>query len=170
MTGANDALDSAAFEALYVRLEKRVFNTVYRWVWSRDEARDVTQEAFMKLWSMRHAVQLATVEPLLFRTALNLASNRLRARKIRRFFSLDAPSEAPSAEVDLEAHQRRLLVRRAVDALPEKLKAVVMLFEFSGLDTAQIAAALSIPPGTVSSRRSLAMAALSKTLGEDVTP
>lgn len=165
-------LDRAGFEALYTRLEKPVFNVVYRWVWNPEEARDVTQEAFLKLWDARARVRVDTVEPLVFQSALNLAANRLRARKVRRLFTLgrgaprldDAVDEA-DPHATLEVQQRRAAVRRAVEALPEKLKAVVMLCEFSGLSTAQISEALGIPQGTVGSRRSLAMAALEKSLG-----
>jgi RNA polymerase sigma-70 factor (ECF subfamily) len=157
------------FEALYLRLEKPVFNVVYRWLWNTEEARDVTQEAFMKVWDVRRRVVLATVEPLVFRSALNLAANRLRARKLRRFFSLESAEHEVDLQADphamLEVQQRRAGVRKAIDALPEKLRSVVVLCELSGLSTQQIADTLKIPPGTVSSRRSLAMTALEKSLG-----
>jgi len=163
------ALGNEAFEALFVRLEKPVFNVVYRWLWNTEEARDVTQEAFMRVWDARARVREETLEPFVFQVAVNLASKRVRGRKLRAFFGLgEAESVAdPSSDAatGLEQEQRRAAVRRAVEALPEKLKAVVMLCEFSGLSTAQIAQALSIPQGTVGSRRSLAMAALEKSLG-----
>lgn len=169
MPAANERLDAATFEALYVRLEQRVFNTVYRWVWSREEALDLTQEAFMKVWNARAKVQLETVEPLVFRAALNLAANRLRARKVRQWFSLERAASVEDARQGpaeaLEEGRRAAQVRQAVEALPEKLRQVVMLSEFSGLTTAQIAEALQIPSGTVGSRKSLAMAALEKALG-----
>ena len=162
-------LDTREFEALYLRLEKPVFNVVYRWLWNTEEARDVTQEAFMKLWDARRRVVLSTVEPLVFRSALNLAANRLRGRKLRRFFSLETVEHEADAKLGphalLELEQRRLSVRKAVEALPEKLRSVVVMCELSGLSTKQISEALQIPAGTVSSRRSLAMAALEKSLG-----
>ncbi|MDP1829402.1 MAG: RNA polymerase sigma factor [Archangium sp.] len=162
-------LGTREFEALYTRLEKPVFNVVYRWLWNTEEARDVTQEAFMKVWGARRRVVLETVEPLVFRSALNLAANRLRGRKLRRFFSLESaghevdPRANPHAS--LEVQERRATVRKAIEALPEKLRSVVVLCELSGLSTQQIADTLHIPAGTVSSRRSLAMAALEKSLG-----
>lgn len=168
MASRNDdapAFDRSHFEALFTRLEKPVFNVVYRWLWNAEEARDVTQEAFMKLWTSRHRVRVETVEPFVFQSAVNLASNRLRARKVRRLFMWASDEVVVGPDQSLEERQRHALVRKAVDALPEKLKAVVMLCEFSGLSTAQIAEALSIPAGTVASRRSLAMTALEKTLG-----
>lgn len=162
-------LDQRQFEALYTRLEKPVFNVVYRWLWSSDEARDVTQEAFMKVWGARARVRLSTVEPLVFKSALNLAANRLRVRRVRRFFSLDDAGDAVDAKANAEqrlvAEQDRAAVRRAIDALPEKLRSVVVLCELSGLSTSQIAETLGIPPGTVGSRRHQAMALLEQTLG-----
>ncbi|MGV3622122.1 MAG: RNA polymerase sigma factor [Archangium sp.] len=167
MSPGNEAaptFDRSQFEALFTRLEKPVFNVVYRWVWNAEEARDVTQEAFMKLWTARHRVRFETVEPLLFQSAVNLAANRLRARKVRRRFTFGGEEVVGGPDQSLEERQRDVAVRKAVEALPEKLKAVVMLCEFSGMTTAQIAEALKIPPGTVSSRRSLAMATLEKSL------
>jgi RNA polymerase sigma-70 factor (ECF subfamily) len=147
-------------EALYARLEKPVFNVVYRWLWSREEARDVTQEAFLKVW---RAGELS--EPLVFRAAMNLAANRLRGRKVWRWVGLSShEADAPAPDDALDAHRRSARVRKAIEALPEKLKAVVVMCELSGLSYAQVAEALNIPIGTVGSRRSLAMAALAKQL------
>ncbi len=162
-------LDEAALEALYGRLEKPVYNVVYRWLWSTEEARDVTQEAFLKVWSARTRVDPATAEPLVFRAALNLAANRLRARRLKSFFGLSAaegePDPRPLASEALEAGERRRAVRRAIEALPEKLKAVVVMCELSGLSYQQISDTLKIPMGTVASRRAAAMAVLEKALG-----
>ncbi len=161
-------LDQRQFEALYSRLEKPVFNVVYRWLWNADEARDVTQDAFVKLWKARARVRLSTVDSLIFKSALNLASNRLRVRKVRKFFSLEdtAPVDArDNAEQRLSAEEDRLAIRKAIDELPEKLRSVVVLCELSGLSTAQISETLGIPPGTVGSRRHQAMARLEQALG-----
>lgn len=169
---ADEGLSRAAFEALYLDLEKPIFNVVYRWVWSADEARELTQEAFMKVWSARDRVRIDTVKPLLFQSALNLASNRLRVRKLRRFFSLEAAKDEVDPRLagdDALARARtNAKVRAAVEALPEKLKSVVMLCELSGLSTKEIAETLGIPQGTVGSRRHQAMAALERTLGTEL--
>ncbi|MBE2253896.1 MAG: RNA polymerase sigma factor [Myxococcus sp.] len=163
------SLDQRRFEVLYLRLEKPVFNVVYRWLWSADDARDVTQEAFMKVWAARARVRPETVEPLVFKSALNLASNRLRVKRVRRFFSLDDAADAVDLRADavanLSSAQQRLAVRRAIEALPTKLREVVVLCELSGLSTSQIAEALGIPPGTVGSRKHQAMALLEQALG-----
>lgn len=134
-------------------------------------------EAFLKVWAARARVRVETVRPLVFKSALNVAANRLRVRRLRRFLRFDSAEQLSDGrgtpETSLELAQRRKAIRDAVEALPEKLKSVVMLCEFSGLSTQEIAEALSVPPGTVGSRRSQAMARLETMLGplsEGVAP
>lgn len=166
---AGAGLDQPKLEELYTRLEGPVFNVVYRWLWDEAEARDVTQEAFLRLWGMRGRVEVATVEPLLYRLALNLAKNRQRSRRLWQLLTLEAAldREAPDSPADeaLAAHQKQRAVREAVDALPERLKRVVMLCEFSGMSYAAIAEALGVPSGTVASRRNAALKELEARLG-----
>lgn len=165
-------LDRATLEQLHRRLEKPLFNIVYRYVWSAEEARDVVQDAFVRLWQHRDEVDTSRVEPLLYRIALNLATNRARARKVWRWVGLesvmDRRSEAKGAAERLAEHQRHAEVRRAVEALPPKLREVVLMFEFSGLGYQEIAEALGIPPGTVASRRSAALKQLGKALAREL--
>lgn len=163
-------------EELYRRLEKPLFNAVYRWLWDSAEARDVVQEAFVKLWDMAARVDLATVEPLVWRLALNAAAHRRRRRRLWRMLTLEAVADragpAKAADEALAQHEREEAVRRAVDELPDKLKRVVVMCEFSGMRYGEIARALEIPEGTVASRRNAALAKLEEQLGafEDEPP
>jgi RNA polymerase sigma-70 factor (ECF subfamily) len=160
--------DQSWLEALYARLERPIYNVVYRWVWDREEARDLVQEAFFRLWNMRHRVHMETVEPLIYRIAVNLAANRRRAKKIRRWIALEAAGEVASENHDegtqLEIREREQAVRRAVDKLPERLRRIVLLCEFSGLTYEQIGNSLGIPSGTVGSRRNAALKLLHEQL------
>jgi RNA polymerase sigma factor (sigma-70 family) len=105
-------------EQLYSRLEKPLYNVAYRWVWNEDEAREVVQETFVRLWRMRNRVEMKTVEPLIYRIAINLASSRRRSRRIWRWLSLDSLREViapePSAGERLERSEDRARVREAV--------------------------------------------------------
>jgi RNA polymerase sigma-70 factor, ECF subfamily len=162
------ALDRSTLERLYVKLEKPMFNVVYRWLWNAGDAQDVVQEAFLRIWKARDDVDLATVEPLLYRTALNLASNKRRSARVWRFFGLeearDEPTPAKTSEEALRVEQTRHRVRAAIDALPERLRQVVVLAEYSDLTQPEIGVALGIPAGTVGSRRHAALAQLSRQL------
>lgn len=164
--GHASGLDQQAFDGLYQRLERPLYNVVYRRLWHVQDSHDVVQEAFVRLWGMRARVRLATVEPLVWRIALNLAATRSRRRRLWGWWSrsdagLDTlPDPGAEADARLADHERVLHVRAAVESLPEKLRDVVMLCEFSGLSYAEVGAVLDIPAGTVGSRRHAGLAAL----------
>jgi len=164
-------LDRTALEALYVRLEKPLFNVVYRWVWDAEGARDLVQETFVRLWKRRRGIAPSTAEALAYWTALNLACNRRRAQKLWGWLTLDTLTRAPEAKVrpdeQLERSERRRLVRAAIDALPESLRQVVTLCELADLKYEEIAEILGVPAGTVASRRHAAMGRLEDALSED---
>lgn len=164
-----NTLDQATLERAYVKLEKPMFNIVYRWLWNASDAREVTQEAFLKVWDARERVDPTTLEPLLYRTALNLASNRRRSARLWRWLGLEAVSDeesrAPRAEDALGASRDRARVRAAVEALPDRLREIVMLAEYAELCYGEIATTLGIPVGTVGSRRNAALAELAEALG-----
>jgi RNA polymerase sigma-70 factor, ECF subfamily len=160
-------------EQLYARLEKPLCNVVYRWLWSMDEAQDVVQDAFVRLWRMRRRVDMTTVEPLIYKIALNGAASRRRSKRVWRWVSLDTIrdplSTAPPTDEALSAREERAQVRHAVDALPEGLRRIIMLCEYSSLSYNEIATALSIPAGTVGSRRHRALRRLRQALSEGKT-
>jgi RNA polymerase sigma-70 factor, ECF subfamily len=171
---AHSPIDGQALEQLYLQLEKPIYNVVYRWVWDREEARELVQEAFVRLWRMRARVEVATVRPLLFRIAVNLAANRRRWRRLWRLATLDplrsAASQQPAADESLEQSERRLALQEAVDALPERLRRVITLCELGGMSHAEVADVLRIPAGTVASRRNAAFTRLRQRLAAGRSP
>ena len=163
-------LGEAELERLFAKLEKPMYNVVFRYVWEAEEAHDLVQEAFVRLWHMRDRVRLDTVEALLWRIAVNQASKRRRSRRLWQWMTLDEDvwtSPVVAADLALSANERDAAVRRAVDALPERQRAVMTLCAFSGLSYAEVASVLDIPEGTVASRRHQALATLRQTLGAD---
>jgi len=166
-------LDREGLETLFSRLERPIYNLAYRWTWDVQDSREVVQDTFVRLWGMRDRVRMETVEPLTWRIAVNCASRRRRVRRTWSWVPFlearDAPVTDP-AEASLLGRERAAEVRAAVDALPEKLKAVMMLCAYSEMSYEQVAVALEIPPGTVASRRSQALALLRARLGGEVPP
>ena len=158
----------ADLERLYARLEKPLCNVVFRWVWNMDEAQDVVQDAFVRLWRMRDGVDMDTVEPLIYKIALNLAASRRRSKKIWRWVSLDVlrhpASAGRPADESLAAEDEATRLRAAVEALPEDLRRVIVLCELSEMSYDQVADMLSIPVGTVGSRRHRALRRLKQAL------
>jgi RNA polymerase sigma-70 factor (ECF subfamily) len=170
---AASGLDRQSFERLYGRLERPLYNVVYRWVWNAADAREIVQEAFVRLWDMRARVRPDTAERLVWRIALNLAASRRRSRKLWGWLGLEkaeAHRSGPDASQSLADHERERAIRAAVEALPQKLREVVMLCELSSMSYAEVAETLSIPVGTVGSRRNAALERLRSALEDfDVT-
>jgi RNA polymerase sigma-70 factor (ECF subfamily) len=163
-------LSEAELEALYVKLEKPVYNVVYRWVWEREEARDIVQEAFVRLWKMRARVERGSAQPLVYKIATNLAASRLRWKKVRSWLPLDSLRAVATAERDAETaaigDESSERLRAAIMALPADLRTTVLLTEFSELGHGEIATLLGVAPATVATRRHRAIARLRAALGE----
>jgi len=165
--GEPPELSQRAIEEIYQRLEKPMFNVVYRRLRNAEEAQDVVQEVFLRLWGHRATVRLETVEPWLYRVALNLASNRRRFARLWGWTRLEGveADAAPNAEEQLATRQQAARLRQAIDGLPEKLRRALLLTELSGMSHPKVGRALGIPAGTVASRRHLAMRRLQELLG-----
>ena len=161
-------LDEAALEAAHARLERPLYNVVYRWLWNPDDSQEVFQESFLRLWRMRDRVDVSRLDPLVYRIALNLARSLRRRRRVWRWVSLKPLREtaAPglSAEEQLVQAAQDERLRGALEDLPSDLKRALVLAELSSLTHAQIAETLGIAPGTVASRRHRALERLRETL------
>ena len=153
-------------------IAEALYNVVYRLVWNREDATELVQETFVKLWNKRRRIRGDTVEALAYRIALNLARSLLRRRNVRRRLGFGAEAEvdevivprASSEDRALEA-ERALEVREAVAGLPTELRDVLLLTELSDLRYDQIAETLGIAEGTVGSRRNRALRRLRRTVG-----
>ncbi|HET8899621.1 MAG TPA: RNA polymerase sigma factor [Rhodanobacteraceae bacterium] len=157
------SLREAALYASYRRLHAALYNVLYRQLWQREECEDVIHDAYLRVWARRASVLEASLDALIWTTALNLARNRLRWRRLWPRQPLDdaQPDHALSPP---DAHAADEL-RRALQKLPATARDVLLLSEFAGLSGSEIAALLRIPPGTVASRKHLAMSKLKALLG-----
>ena len=152
--------EPAAFGELVTRYQDRLYNTLVRVCGDAEEARDVTQEAFVqafvKLDSFRGNSAFYT---WLYRIAQNTAISRRRRRKPTS--SLDEAREAagvepadPDArpEANLEREEQAIQVRAALATLSEEHRSVLVLREIEGYDYETIGEMLEVPVGTVRSR------------------
>ena len=160
--------DADALERLLLAEETALFNVVLRWTWDREDAAEIVQEAFGRLWDMRRRVDPERARPLVYRIALNLAASRRRWQRLRSFVGLpeDRACERAGAEDDLLARERAAAVEHALQRLPEALRRTLVLCECSELGHAEIAEILGTRPGTVGSRRHAALARLRAMLTE----
>lgn len=165
--------DDHAFRRLVERYEPVVAATVIGMLGRGDDADDVGQETFIRFHRALSDFRAeSSLKTYLVRIAMNLSLNALKRRRrfSLRFISRDR-AEEPIAEpfvmpavVD-EGEERRAIVQRAVHALNEKHRAVVVLRMLQDLSTREAATTLGIPEGTVLSRLSRAMQELAVTLG-----
>ena len=152
-----------AFAALVRRHQRRVFGVLVRMLGSREEAEDATQDTFLNLHRhghrFRHESRFST---FVYRVAVNAALNRRRSLGRRRAHT-DAFQEAqtlqpsrPPTELDperaLAEEELRGRLQRELLALPESLRAPVVLFDVEGLSYGEIAEVLDVAEGTVKSR------------------
>jgi RNA polymerase sigma-70 factor, ECF subfamily len=163
-----DQAHRRALEGLYLDHERGLVNAAYRYVWNIDDARDVVHDAFVRLWNKRDHVDWARAAGLAYATVLGLARNRRRGDAVRRAFGLRGTIEPHATPPDLALDEARhdAAVRAAIEALPERLRSVLVMCLYSNLDYATIGAALEIPAGTVGSRRTEAVAKLKEAIGE----
>lgn len=153
--------DQQAWEAI-VRLHwRRVFNVAYKFVGRHDEAEDLTQDVFLKLYrSLGTFDRRANFQTWLISVSRNLCIDHYRSvRKERETIDRDVNADdlSPvSTEVNpLVALERRDLareLRRALDELPEALRSAVVMRDIQELSYQEIADRLGLPEGTVKSR------------------
>lgn len=146
--------DPQAFVALVERYEKPVYNVALRMLRNREDARDVTQTAFLKAYQ-----SLSSYDPQfrfyswIYRIAINESLNALRLRR-REAGPVDERHAAndPGPDEMLEAEGEWRQVLEAVDALKPDYRAVVVLKYFAGQSYQDMAVTLGIDEKTVKSR------------------
>jgi RNA polymerase sigma-70 factor (ECF subfamily) len=122
---------------------------------------DATQQVFLTLSRRFSEVRLGSERAFLSATAVRIASRWRRTHRRRREDE-DAeplsqrPAVEPSPELQLERAEAEQLLLRVLDALPEKLREVFVLFEIEEMTLREISEALALPAGTAASRLRLA--------------
>lgn len=157
------SLEDAEWTDRFRALEKPLYNVVLRMIWDAAESEDIVQEAFLRCWRRRQQVRAEGFKALVFRTALNLARNRRRQNRLWRMVGLSSID----GEIAHQFHRQDLfpaVVREAIDALPDRLKHVLLLSEMAGMTYTEIAATMGVKEGTVGSRRARALAILRERL------
>jgi RNA polymerase sigma-70 factor, ECF subfamily len=149
--------DEQSFELLLQRYRTPLVNFLYRMVRAREEAEDLAQEVFLRVYRARKDyVPSAKFTTWLFRIATNLALNSVRDNRHQRMeVSLDAPvtidaedgdekvmdiaEKHPNIEQYMVEEARKKMIRHAIDKLPEKQRAAVLLHKYQELDYGDIA-------------------------------
>lgn len=156
--------DVAAFEPLVEKYRQRVWRLAHSVLRDPEDARDAAQEAFIRAFQALPSFRgQSAFYTWLFRIVVNVASDRARQRAAQgRAFGTERVAmeewervpgdgtEAPDAAVARAEERARIM--RALNALPERHRAIIMLSDLEGLSYREIADVLKIPMGTVMSR------------------
>jgi len=153
--------DEEAFGEIVGRYKDSLVNYLTHLVRSRDRAEELAQDAFVRLYrSAANYREREKLGPYLFRIATNLTVSEIRRE---RRWNLLLPRLHASTSSSIEAPDKNLItdeiqkqVAAALEKLPIKYRAPLVLFEIEEWSYDEIAAALSLPDGTVKSRISRA--------------
>lgn len=173
--------DQLAYATLMNKYKKAVYFTVLKMVSNKDDADDLTMQAFTKAFkSLEKYDNSYAFSTWLFRIASNNAIDHLRKRRLQTT-SLDAGlysddeengaslsstlvDTGKDPEEELVHEQRNLIMREVIDTLDDKYKELIQLYYFEELKYEEIAARLQIPLGTVKVRLRRAKDFLAKLL------
>jgi RNA polymerase sigma-70 factor (ECF subfamily) len=158
--------DAAAFEQIVVRHERRVLTLSWRLLGAMEDAQDAAQEVFLRAFKYLHRFDThKPFEPWLVRVTINVCRDAGRSRRRRGAMIVEGEEAFERAEVansgsnphkELHAEQRRQMLYRALDALPEKERTAFVLRDIDGMTTAETADALGSSEATVRSQISSA--------------
>lgn len=172
---------AGAFEELMLRYQGRVVMVLEHLIGSRDQAEDLTQEVFLRVYRARKRyLPGAKFSTWLFAIANNAASNALRSRSRRREVALEARESGPMGAHPLERMVKassgqmparqldkaeiRDVVRMAMETLNERQRMAVLLNKFEGMSYADIAETMALTPQAVKSLLSRARGNLREVL------
>ena len=145
--------DRGAFEALLVEYEKPVFNAAFRMLNNRDDARDVTQTVFLKVFE-----NFAQFDPSrrffswIYRITLNESINWLGKENRLEPLLYDTADEGKGPDEELESTRLAAKVQGALMTINTDYRTVVILKHFLGCSYVEISDVLEIPEKTVKSR------------------
>ena len=152
--------DNPAWDQVVARYRRKVFHIAYKFTGKHDEAEDLTQEIFFKVFkSLDKFNRDAYFSTWLSSVARNYCIDHYRAGKREREVLVEdlvafdlAPAPSGNPHRLLEDQDRRSFLRRGLDMLPEKLREAVVLRDLQGLSYQEMADRLRLPEGTVKSR------------------
>lgn len=163
--------DQLAWESLVRRFQGRIYGFALHYLRDPEEAQDAAQEIFVKMYQHLASVRDGrTYLPWMLRLARNCCIDRIRSRKGRAQEQgegvevRDVASTAASPEQAMLEGARRVMLYRALAALSEPSREILMLKEIRQLKLGEISTLLDLPLGTIKSRSNRARLELAKVI------
>jgi len=161
--------DRSAFDHLMLKHKDRVFSLCYRFLGDFQEAKDMAQETFVKVYtSLKRFRMESSFSTWLYRIAVNTCKNRLKSSQFRhgkRMVVFPDPGngesgnpavnlkdEGPTPNGLLLRKEKTMLIQKAIDSLPREQKSVIILRDMEGLSYDEVSTITGYPLGTVKSK------------------
>ncbi len=147
--------DMVAFNEMVDRYKDRLMNVIGRMLSSTEEAEDIVQETFVRVYQHRQSFNFQhCFSTWIYTIALNLARNELRKRKKFKFYEIsDMQGNESEFAVEMKLPSRvPEVLEGAVKELPEKYRTAFLLRDVQELPYEEVAKILNVPLGTVKSR------------------
>ena len=165
--------ETRAFDLIVGRYKDKLVNFVYRYLGDYDEADDVVQETFVRVYWKRESYKpVAKFSTWIYTIATNLAKTHLRRRKRHALFSLTSQAEGYDereqeipdvrylADASVDSTLKHEIIQKALDSISAKYREVVILFDIQQLSYNEICVITGLNIGTVKSRLSRGRALL----------
>lgn len=171
--------DETAFSTIVTETEKTVYRYLFSILHNREDALDVAQETYLRLWRTRSSYRGdCAVGTWVLRIAHNCAVDYLRAAGKHSTLPLvvtddegtETPTDPPDPDINsnpaaaLARKEKRQAVRRAIDSLTPEQREIIILRDYDGRSYEEIASLLGIEQGTVKSRLNRARNSIRKFL------
>ena len=157
--------DGRAFEHIVLATESAVYNLALSLLKRKEDAEDVTQETYLRLWRTISEATIESPKSYILRTARNLALDIIRKKSKRddadtvlqgkdEEFEIELEDTDPASHPDLAYLQKmeREAVRESINELPTSARELIILRDLEGLPYSEIANLLGIAEGTLKSK------------------
>ena len=158
--------DGRAFEQIVLQTERAVYNLALSIVKKKEDAEDVTQETYLRLWRVASELKLeGSLKLYILKAARNLSLDLIR--KNSRMdeidivildadgeFEIDIADDSPDSRPDASYLRKveKEAVRQSIEELPSAAREMIVLRDIEGLSYAEIGAMLGIAEGTLKSK------------------
>ncbi len=170
--------DTGAFNELVYRYKDKVVNFLFRYTGDRDEAEDLAQDTFVKVYRSKHLYkEIAKFSTWFYTIAVNTA--KTNARKKGRMSTISISDFDPENEKDFDLKDSGLTpedtanagieneyIQKAINSLDEEFRTIIVLRDIQDLEYEEIAKITGLPMGTVKSRINRAREKLKKLLSD----
>jgi len=155
--------DLYAFDLIVKRYKEQLLNFVYRFVGNQEEAEDIIQETFLRVYRKRKAYKrIAKFSTWIYTIAGNLSRTELRRRKRRKLFSVsemgfedrdyEISDDVYNPETQVDGVIQEEIIHREINNLSPKFREVIILRDVQELSYEEISKIIKVPIGTVKSR------------------